>query len=256
VLHPPVAQGKGSAPKPSERLRIAVELAAPGLAVPSRLLLTHPRAQEIFPRFLAAGYHVAQALVPLMETALGRARELTPGDAVAVGLVPYLERHIPEEMHGDEPGAAALEDLVALGVDVDGLRKSLPEAKIAALVGAQYYWILHRHPVGVLGFLQLERFNPSRPSVEQLIERTGLPREGFAQLLLHAELDIEHAQELDEVIDRLPLEPQHERLIGLSALQTIGLLSQVLLDIVEERGAGGHAAIAETPSGSAGAQPP
>jgi Iron-containing redox enzyme len=181
-------------------------------------------------------------MVPLMETALGRARELAPGDAVASGLVPYLERHIPEEMHGEEPGAAALEDLEALGVDTDDLRTSLPEPTIAALVGAQYYWILHHHPVGVLGFLQLERFHPRRPSVERLIELTGLPREGFGQLLLHAELDIEHAQELDEVIDDLPLETYHEQLIGLGALQTIGLLSEVLLEVVEERVADGRAA--------------
>jgi hypothetical protein len=235
VLRSPVARGEGSLLTASERLGIKVELAAPGLVVPSRLLLAHPRAPEIFPRFLAAGYHVARSMVPLMETALGRARELAPGDAVASSLVPYLERHIPEEMHSDEPGGAALEDLEALGVDVDDLRTSLPTPKIAALVGAQYYWILHHHPVGVLGFLQLERFHPRAPTVERLIEITGLPREGFGQLLLHAELDIEHARELDEVIDGLPLEPYHERLIGLSALQTIGLLSEVLLDVVEER---------------------
>jgi hypothetical protein len=238
LLHSPVAQRESSLSTPSERLRIKVELAAPALGGSSEILLRHPQAREVFPRYLAAGYHVAQALVPLMETALVRARELAPDDAVAAGLVPYLERHIPEEMHGDEPGSAALEDLVALGVDADDLQTSLPAPKIAALIGAQYYWILHNHPVAVLGFLQLERFHPRRGSVEQLIETTGLPREGFGQLLLHAELDVEHAAELDRVIDDLPLEPFHEELIGLSALQTIGLLSEVLLDVVEEGVAG------------------
>ena len=235
MLHSPVAQGKGSVLTPSERLRIKVDLAAPALGGPGEILLRHPQAREVFPRYLAAGYHVARAMVPLMEAALGRARELGPGDTVAAGLVPYLERHIPEEMHSEEPGGAALEDLVALGLDADELRTSLPAPKIAALVGAQYYWILDHHPVGVLGFLQLERFHPRRDSVERLIEITGLPREGFGQLLLHAELDIEHAEELDHVIDDLPLEPYHERLIGVSALQTIGLLAEVLYDVVEEK---------------------
>ena len=64
---------------------------------------------------------------------------------------------------------------------------------------------------------------------------TGLPREGFRQLLLHAKLDVAHARELHRVLDSLPLEPQHEQLVGLSALQTIGLLSEALLDVVEER---------------------
>jgi len=103
-------------------------------------------------------------------------------------------------------------------------------------VGAQYYWILHHHPVAVLGFLQLERFHSRRATVERLLEVTGLPREGFDQALLHAELDVEHAEELDRVVDDLPLEPYHEQLIGVSALQTVGLFSEVLLDVVAEEG--------------------
>jgi Iron-containing redox enzyme len=176
-------------------------------------------------------------MVPVMETALARARELSSADPVAAGLVPYLERHIPEEIHGNEPGAAALEDLEALGVDPVELRASLPPPEVAALVGAQYFWILHHHPVAVLGFLELESFHPHGPTVERLIERTGLPRAGFGQLLLHAKLDVAHARELHRVMDDLPLEPEHERLIGLSALQTIALLGEVLLDVV---GGGEH----------------
>jgi heme oxygenase-like protein len=242
VLHSALDQDEGSKLTPSERLRIKVELAAPALVEPSRILLRHPRAREVLPRFLAAGYQVARSMVPLMETALGRAHELAPGDAVASQLIPYLERHIPEEMHGDEPGAAALGDLEAFGVDTGELRTSLPAPNVAALVGAQYYWIIRYHPVAVLGFLELESFHPRLPSVERLIEITGLPREGFRQLLLHAKLDIAHARELHRVIDSLPLEPFHEQLIGLSALQTIALLSEVLLDVVEERQTSGVAA--------------
>lgn len=231
-----VAPREAAPASPSERLRVKVELAAPALVRPSRILLAHPQARELLPRFLTVGYHVARAMVPLMETALRRARKLAPEDAVASGLVPYLERHIPEEIHGDEPGAAALDDLEALGVDPVELRTSLPPPKIAALIGAQYYWILHYHPVAVLGFLELESFHPHGPTVERLIEHTGLPRAGFGQLLLHAKLDVAHARELHRVMDALPLEPEHERLIGLSALQTIALLGDVLLDVVEEKG--------------------
>jgi hypothetical protein len=233
VLPPPaVAEGGGSLLTASGRLRIIVDLVAPVFVEPGSILLRHPRAREIVPHFLAAGYQVSRTAVPLMETALGRARALVPDDAVASGLASYLERHIPEEMHGEEPGEGALNDLVALGVDAEDLRTRLPASKIAALVGAQYYWILHHHPVAVLGFLQLERFPPLRATVERLIEVTGLPREGFDQVLLHAELDIEHAEELDRVVDDLPLEPCHEQLIEVSALQTFGLFSEVLLDVV------------------------
>jgi hypothetical protein len=173
-----------------------------------------------------------------MEAALTRAQELAPRDPVAEGLAEYLERHIPEEMHGDEPGGALLDDLEALGVDPVALQARPPHPKIAALLGAQYYWILHYHPVALLGFLELESYHPDRATVERLIETTGLPREGFRQLLLHAKLDVAHARELHRVVDALPLESAHEQLIGLSALQTIGLLADAQLDVVRERASG------------------
>lgn len=192
-----------------------------------------PQAGERFLRYLATGYHVARAMIPLMEAALVRARELAPGDPVAAGLATYLERHIPEEMHGDEPGGATLDDLEALGVDPMALTTELPPPKIAALVGAQYFWIFHYHPVALLGFLELEAYHPHRPTLERLIEKSGLPRAGFRQLLLHAKLDVAHAKELHRVLDSMPLGLQHEELIGLSALQTVALLTDALLDAVQ-----------------------
>jgi hypothetical protein len=192
----------------------------------------HPRAGELLRRYLATAYPVARAMVPLMQAALAQARQLAPDDGVAVGLASYLERHIPEEMHGDEPGAATLDDLEALGVDTAVLQTALPSPKIAALIGAQYFWIFHYHPVALLGFLELEEYHPHAPTLEKLIEKTALPREGFRQLLLHAKLDVAHARDLHRLLDSLPLEPHHEQLIGLSALQTIALLTDALLDAV------------------------
>jgi Iron-containing redox enzyme len=203
------------------------------LAAPGALLLEHPRARELFPEYMAAGYQLARAMVPLMEAALERARELGPDDPVAEGLAEYLERHIPEEMHGEVPGGAALDDLAALGVDRVAIQEELPPPKMAALLGAQYFWIFHYHPVAILGFLHLEHYHPHSPSLERFIERTGLPRDGFRQLLIHAKLDAVHARELDRVLDSLPLEPRHEQLIGLSALQTVALLTEVWLDVVD-----------------------
>lgn len=200
------------------------------MAVPGRMLVEHPHAREVYPRFLATAYHVGRRMVPLMETALERAHDLAADDPVAEGLAAYLERHIPEEIHADEPGGAVLDDLEALGVDTSELRTQLPPPKVAALVGAQYYWIFHYHPVAILGFLELEAFHSHTPTLERLIERTGLPRSGFGQLLLHAKLDVAHARELHRVLDSLPLEPHHERLITISALQTIEAVVEVTLD--------------------------
>jgi Iron-containing redox enzyme len=218
----------------SERLQRKLDLVRPAFAAPGGLLLDHPRAKELYPPYLAAGAYVALAMVPLMETALERARALAPDDPIASGLAEYLERHIPEEMHGEGPDHAVLADLEAIGVDTASLQASPLPTPVAAIIGMQYFWILQRHPVAILGLLELEAYHPHVPAVEQLIRKTGLPRDGFRQLLLHAELDVEHAEELHHVLDSLPLEPEHEALISLAALQTMALLIDAWLDVVTE----------------------
>jgi hypothetical protein len=218
----------------SERLRQKIGLMGPGPTLPARLLLRHPRAREVYPRYLATGYHISYGMIRVMEAALKRARTLAPADGVASGLAEYLERHLVEEMHHDEPGGAVLDDLRALVEDAATLVEESSSPKIASLVGAQYYWIFHYHPVAVLGFLELEAYHTHLPTIERLIETTRLPRDGFRQLFLHAKLDAVHANELHRVIDSLPLKPRHEQLIGLSALHTIGLVTDALLDVVQD----------------------
>jgi len=173
-------------------------------------------------------------MVPLMEAALERAHELAPGDPVAAGLASYLERHIPEEMHSDEPGGAVVDDLAALGLDPVEVRAFPTTPQIAELVAAQLAWIHDDRPVAILGFLELEAHQADRATVEQLIEKTGLPREAFGQLLLHARLDLVHAKDLHRVLDLLPLKPHHEQLIGLSALQSMLLVTDAFLDAIED----------------------
>ena len=197
------------------------------------MLLEHPRAAEIYPRYLAAGYHVTCAMLELIELGLARAGELD--DDVSTGLARYLDRHLVEEMHHEDPGGAVLDDLRALGEDPERLVAESPTAKIDSLVSTESARIRDDHPVAVLGFLELEACHTRRDAVERLIAATSLPREGFRQLLLHSRLDAVHAAELHDLLDSLPLEPRHERLIGLSALTTVGTVADALLDVVAER---------------------
>jgi hypothetical protein len=229
-------------PSASARLRRKLDLVLPAFATPGRLLLEHPHARELYPAYQAASSYVALVMVPLMEAALDRSRAHASTDPVAAGLADYLQRHIPEEMHDDELGGGLLDDLAAIGVDAEALRvRPLPE-KVAALIGTQFFRIRHSHPVAILGFLWLEVYPPHAPTVERLIERTGLTRDGFRQLLLHSELDARHGGELQEVVDSLPLEPWHEQLIGLSALQTMSFLTDAWLDVVAAPGVATSAA--------------
>jgi hypothetical protein len=171
-------------------------------------------------------------MVPLMAAALERATELAREDPVAAGLAEYLERHIPEEMHSDEPGGAVVDDLGALGLDPAEVRALPTTPQIAELVDQQLAWIRDDHPVAILGFLELEDLQADRGTVERLIERTALPQNAFRQLLLHARLEPVHAKELHRVLDSLPLEPWQERLIGLAALRAMLLVCTAFLDAI------------------------
>jgi hypothetical protein len=50
---------------------------------------------------------------------------------------------------------------------------------------------------------------------------------------MHGELDPGHREEIDRVIDSLPLAPEHEAVLGLSAMSSAGHLTQVIEEVVE-----------------------
>jgi hypothetical protein len=170
--------------------------------------------------------------VPLTETALARSRELPNDDQLAAPLAKYLEEHVDEELHHDE---TLLGDLEVLGIDRASVLERMPSPAVAALVGSQYYWILHYHPVAFLGYVALmEGYPPTPELIETLITRTGYPREAFRTYVEHAELDPGHRDGLDRTIDSLALEAWHESALGLSAIATAAGAARSLEEIFDE----------------------
>lgn len=192
--------------------------------------VAHPKVRQLYPEFLLASYCVVRASVPLMKAALVRAGQLAPGDAVAAGLLNYLPAHIEEELGHDE---WALEDLGRLGIDRSAVESRPASATIAALVGAQYYWIEYEHPIALMGYMAvLEGNPPTRASVDELISRTGYQEPAFRTLIAHAENDPEHMNDLEQTLDRLPCSQAQSELVGLSAMHTVVALTRVFEEIV------------------------
>jgi hypothetical protein len=219
----------------SERLRAKIELFHPYLAAASRRFVDDPRLTDLYPEYLFATHCVIRASVPLMETASGRAREIAEDDPVAAQLAGYLEEHIHEELNHDE---WLLDDLEALGRPRSGILARPPAARVASLVGAQYYWINHYHPVSLLGYIAvLEGYPPSIEAIDVLMRRTGYDRDAFRTLIAHAELDPGHGDDLNELLDRLPLTPDQSTAIGLAATFTVQTLAGLYDDIVRFGGA-------------------
>ena len=60
------------------------------------------------------------------------------------------------------------------GLCRDQVLSRLPSPTIAALVGSQYYWVRHVHPVGLLGYIAMfEGYPPSRLDIDRVQEITG-----------------------------------------------------------------------------------
>jgi Iron-containing redox enzyme len=218
----------------SQRLRRKVDLASGPFGRACARLVNHPRIAEVWPEYLIANHAIIRATVPLMETTRDRAAVMSEEDEVAAGVATYLNQHIVEELDHDQ---WLLQDLALLGVERDRVEGGVPSPAAAALVGSQYYWVLHVHPVAILGYLAfMEGFPPARPLIEDLIERTGYPRESFRTVVEHGELDHGHRDELDRTIDALPLTEQQEILLGVTAISGLGLLATAIEEVLEDAG--------------------
>ena len=194
-------------------------------------LVEHPRVAELWPEYLVVQHQIIRATVPLTEAALRQARALPAGDPVAAPLAEYLIDHVGEEHDHD---LALLADLELIGLRREEVLPRMPSPAVAALVGSQYYWLLHHHPVTLLGFVGvMEGYPPTPELIETLVTRTQLPRESFSTFLEHGELDPGHRDHLNETLDALPLTREHERAIGISALTTVGLATPVLEELLQ-----------------------
>ncbi len=218
----------------SRLLRGKIELVLPTLLAAVRRLFAHPRIGDLYAEYLFMSHCIIRASVPLMQRARERAAELS-GDPVASIAGAYFEAHIEEERGHDD---WLLEDLASLGVARADVLNRPPSATVAALVGAQYYWIDHYHPVALLGYVALlEGYPPVASEIDDLRQRTGHRAEAFRTLSLHGDLDPHHGAELDAVLDSLPLTERQRIVLGLSAISSVQGMTSAVEEVIEKASA-------------------
>jgi hypothetical protein len=213
---------------PSVRLRGKIDLVLGPFADAWRRLLADRRLGELWPVYLLTEHAIIRATVPL--TVAARKRAAASPDPVCDGLVEYLDEHVEEEKGHD---VTLLEDLEGLGVDRAAVARRMPSPSVAQLVGAQYYWIEHHHPIAFLGFVAvMEGFPPTPTLIETLRTRTRLPAAAFRTYEEHGRLDPGHRDHLDRTLDALPLTPEHEEIVGISALSTTTFMPQTIDEVL------------------------
>ncbi|MBW5249085.1 iron-containing redox enzyme family protein [Streptomyces poriferorum] len=206
-------------------LRLELSLVQPVLrSAAARMWHSDAGLPGRYRHYLRAMHQVIRASVPLMERAAARCERL-PQDPLAPPLARYLRAHAEQERGHDD---WLLTDAEASGTAPCELTGSVPPAHVAALVGAQYYWIEHSHPVALLGYIAVLEGNAPAPGLAgRLARETGLPQAAFETVRLHADLDDGHSADLDRLIGRLPLDPARRSLVAVSALHTVTALAEL-----------------------------
>jgi len=236
------AAGPAEAADRAERAPVAA-----GVALRARLALTAPALRATTARlwrpdglagrylaYLAVMHGVLRASVPLMERAAARCAELGDRDPVAAPLERYLLEHIEEERGHDN---WLLDDLAALGGRPADVLAEQPSPTVARLVGAQYYWIEHHHPVALLGYIAvLEDNAPAGWLADRVADTAGVPDTALRTLREHAELDDGHTAALFGLLDTLPLSRRLERAVAVSALHTVDGLIDLFARVEREPG--------------------
>lgn len=216
--------------KPSERLLRKIAQAMPTMQHYAHCLWMPERASVAYPIYLRTMHMVVRSAVPLMTAAEAQAR-LRASDPLCERLAGYYASHALEEKGHDE---WLREDLAATGDPDQDVIHAIPSPVIASMVGAQYYWLHHYHPVSLLGHIAaLECNHPPIGFANHLTAVTGFAPSAFRAIARHEVLDQHHRREFIALIDNLPLTPTHERMIGLSALHTLQMGIDVLRQIAE-----------------------
>lgn len=214
----------------SQRLRGVLSLARKNLLSLIQEVWFHPRFSELYPEFLFAMYGVTVASAPAMRLAAQCCAARGNDDPLNQWLRDYYLEHAAEE---EDHGEWLLGDLRSLGVARERVLERLPYPSVAALVGSQYYWMQHVHPIAYLGFIAVLEAPAQIEFLREVSERSGIPLDCMSCHVRHAELDLGHVAEFDATLDSLPLTPEHRDLITVSAITTIGHLERVFADILE-----------------------
>jgi len=211
-------------------LRNKISLFSGELYAEANRFWTHADFASVYRTYIYQTHSIIRATVPLMRAAIETLEQTRYAqDPLAVPIIEYLVQHAEEETGHDE---WILDDAEVLGMSRDDVLSRRPGRVASHIVGAQYYWIYHYHPVAFLGYIAVMEGEPSTYEFfEDVAKRNDLPLEAISSFLYHSKIDPTHKADLDRLLDNLPLESEDTELIGLSALRTIQYLTEMLRDV-------------------------
>lgn len=226
--------------KASVILRTKIALFGRGTSAAAHRFWTHPQFPAAYREYIFQSHSIIRASVPLMQAAEQACRlPQHEADPVLRSFGAYLRKHIPEETGHHE---WILDDGEAMGIERAAVLCRLPKESATKIVGVQYYWIQHYSPIALAGYIAaMEGDPPSTEFIHEVARRNHLPMKAFTSFVYHAKIDHRHRGDLDRMIDDLALTADQSALIGLSAIRTMNMMTEILADI-NQQGFAAHSA--------------
>ena len=216
-------------PKNSDILWGKIRLAEGRMFAATHMFWNHPELPRLFPAFLMQIFCIMRGGLGLMSAALERSLSFR-GDPVATNLASYLRTHIEEEKDHD---LWLLDDICSLGYHERDVLETAPCSATVNLIGAQYFWMNHIHPVAVLGYLILmEGYAPLPGQLELIRARSGAPSTAFRCLKRHADDDPAHLADLNQTLDIMELTAEQARAVAMCSFAAIEYTAAMLEELV------------------------
>ena len=216
----------------SEELFEILDTARDGIAGVSAQIVDHVSFPKAVPEWLGMLFHVVRATTPVINRAVLRAEEHGVIDPFGHTLRDFYKLKLKEETGHD---VMFCKDLALVGISELDLEREMPPAGVVALVGSQYYLMDFCHPGAYLGYLALlEGYPMAAEQLERLIERSGIPAKAWSTYRMHAQVDVHHRRELEEVLDNVREDDTHLRnLVIANGLRSAEYLCQSLEGILD-----------------------
>ena len=157
--------------------------------------------------FLQQAYHHVKHTVPLL-MAVGAALP-EEKEWLRVAVAEYIEEEIGHQEW-------ILNDLAVCGLDKETVRKSQPAFETELMVAYAYDTINRGNPMGFFGMVHVlegTSITTADKAAKGIQQALGLPDEAFSYLVSHGELDLEHVEFFEKLMNKVDSLDDQETII-------------------------------------------
>ncbi|MCA9482097.1 MAG: iron-containing redox enzyme family protein [Nitrospirales bacterium] len=195
-----------------ERLRAETELERQGLSQIPQITdaLRGAISRDTYIAFLEQAYHHVRCTVPLMMAAGSRLSHQQ--EYLCEALVEYVKEEVG---HQDR----ILSDISYLGGDAEAVRHGKPNFATEVMVAYAFDSVCRINPVSFFGMVfVLEGTSTAlaTKAADAIRQSLRLSKDGFSYLYSHGTLDLEHMKFFEQLVNRIPEEPNRQAIIHMS----------------------------------------